>query len=398
VRIPTLPTSPRPFITLAAALLATLTLSIAPSAQAAVAPCGPAWTQLPAIRASNGDYEEVEAIAGSGPTDVWAVGIGEISGSSVRQGFAAHFDGTSWTQSALPPTGFQSTGFSDVAVISPTDVWAVGEEHTNYPQAQGALVMHFNGTAWSTDAQVSGYAGAWSGVDAAGPNDVWLAGYDDSGSQPVPMVAHFDGNAWTTSGAPGAGAFRNGFTDVLNLGSGDAWAVGMPASWTTVHPLADHWNGATWSRVDTPPVGPAHLWGVDGTGPANVWAVGGTSYPSSKVAFVVLHWNGVTWRAKDVTALNQMIPVGSSFTLATDVVTRPLAHDAWLVGSAYTNHQVPLVGRLVNGSWMPASTTGLPSAAWLSSVTNVRGQVWTAGSSTTSAGNGAPVVARICPS
>ena len=62
------------------------------------------------------------AIAGSGPSDLWAVSrVANVSS-------LVHFDGTSWTTAYTT-----SVALRDVAVDGPNDVWAVGDEILHYP-------------------------------------------------------------------------------------------------------------------------------------------------------------------------------------------------------------------------------------------------------------------------
>lgn len=85
--------------------------------------CVGEWCVVPLDGLSN---VAVNAIWGSGPTDVWAVGT---------RGFAAHFDGTKW-EVRRPNT---LLALFAVWGSGPTDVWAVNAGNT---------VFHWNGSAW----------------------------------------------------------------------------------------------------------------------------------------------------------------------------------------------------------------------------------------------------------
>ena len=66
-------------------------------------------------------------ISGSGPRDVWAVGLG---------GGMLHYDGASW----LPSPVGTSAHLSSVWAASESDAWAVGAEGT---------LLHYDGSRWA---------------------------------------------------------------------------------------------------------------------------------------------------------------------------------------------------------------------------------------------------------
>ena len=66
------------------------------------------------------------AIAGSGSSDVWAVGL---------EGTILHWDGDSWTRQ----TAGTDAGLFSVWAANAHDAWAVGED---------GIVLHWNGSDW----------------------------------------------------------------------------------------------------------------------------------------------------------------------------------------------------------------------------------------------------------
>ena len=65
--------------------------------------------------------------------------------------------------------------FNNVAVRSADDAWAVG--HAGRLLRPGALIAHWNGTAWRRVALPAGIAGGWlDGVAALSARDVWAVG------------------------------------------------------------------------------------------------------------------------------------------------------------------------------------------------------------------------------
>ncbi len=84
---------------------------------------GMTWTDTDAPTPSPG-VASFSAVAGSGPDDVWAVGVWD---PITDQTFIEHWDGMAWSivPSPNPPTS-ASTSFTGVSVVSATDAWAVG--------------------------------------------------------------------------------------------------------------------------------------------------------------------------------------------------------------------------------------------------------------------------------
>lgn len=78
----------------------------------------------------------VGSLDGSGPNDVWAVGM-KHAGLFGNTGFSYHWDGKGWTDVPLP----LEEHISAVSVRSPTDAWAAGWHST---------LLHWNGKAWKT--------------------------------------------------------------------------------------------------------------------------------------------------------------------------------------------------------------------------------------------------------
>ena len=74
-------------------------------------------------------------------TDAWSVG-----GSGNTEPMMLHWNGTTWTRTALSGKG--SPGLGAVGADSPDDAWAVGS--INGPHGTfDNLALHWNGTAWA---------------------------------------------------------------------------------------------------------------------------------------------------------------------------------------------------------------------------------------------------------
>ena len=66
-------------------------------------------------------------------------------------------------------------GLQDIAVVSPSDIWAVG--HSSF-EPDRPLVVHWNGTSWQIQkTPLDGLRGAdLDGLSILSPNDIWAVG------------------------------------------------------------------------------------------------------------------------------------------------------------------------------------------------------------------------------
>src|SRR5215813_9462091 len=64
----------------------------------------------------------------------------DISATSLTNSVALHFNGSTWTKVAMA----KASRVNEVAVVSPTNVWAVGQQMN----AKFSQIQHFNGSAW----------------------------------------------------------------------------------------------------------------------------------------------------------------------------------------------------------------------------------------------------------
>ena len=227
------------------------------------------------------------------------------------------FNGTSWSIQTTP-TLAGGGGFNSVAVVSPTDVWAVGSRAERQPQ----LIEHFNGTSWSVvaspDAGDGGHAcsasrrprhrhlrrrlrrkGQFPASPAIQRDDVDHAGEPadrhcrhrrrrdlrhrrlDRGRRQhlefqrddLDRGRHLGGNLVAISGSS----------------ANDLYAVGETIS-TTDETLVEQWNGTSWSTVTS--AGAGELNGVTTLSNGTAVAVGApgietnatTAAPASSVA------------------------------------------------------------------------------------------------------------------
>ena len=120
----------------------------------------------------------VNGISADASNDVWVV-----AGATIR-----HWDGQTWTQ-VPPPSRF---GANAVTVLSPTNVWAVGNRPEPGPNDTEAAIAHWDGTSWSFVASPNPNPRGTSSfgvIAAVSANNIWAFG----GSH----FEHWDGTSWS---------------------------------------------------------------------------------------------------------------------------------------------------------------------------------------------------------
>jgi hypothetical protein len=307
------------------------------------------------------------AVSGRNPKDVWAVGT--HFESSKPNPLVEHWDGSSWKNSLAQGGRFHGLQLTDVAVVAPDDVWAVGFVYG------GASAMHWDGSTWTQAPTALGLPGSdLLGVTALGPSDIWAVGkvpgddgYDD------PLVEHWDGSAWNVVPNPPSQALHAGLHDIAASGSASVWAVGWTVGEDKVYrPLIERRDGDRWVVVQAPHLADdAVLSGVTIDGRGDVWAVG-WSWKADVTRSLILHRVGSSWKI-----LRLPGRTGSSARLAAvassggDIVTAGQAPDAQgilqpvafrLDGSTWTAHAAG-VGESGGGFLGVASFAGIGMVA-----------------------------------
>jgi hypothetical protein len=272
-----------------------------------------AWSVVPTPNPSGGGQNVLNAVAVVSPPDVWVVGQGKLL-------------------SIVPsPNVGTITNMNGVAAVATNDVWAVGD------QWGGGLgmTMHWNGSTWSQTATPSPDGGEnfLNGVLALAANNLWAVG--QSGLQS--FILHWNGSKWSRVKSPNRSA-PAGYTEINTLraiagaAANDLWTVGNAGAST----LALHWNGSSWSVVPTPN-GPSPwnlLTGVAAVSSNDVWAVG---YSYSEIdtcnegcyedipSPLIEHWDGTSWTvvAAPSTGVSSLAAVAAATT-----------GPAWAVGNA----------------------------------------------------------------
>lgn len=351
-----------------------LAVAAAAAAAPSAAPSLP-WSVAasPDIR---GGANDLYAVAGSAPADVWAVGryVGVPDGPVLP--LAEHWSGSSWhVVPAARPAGGDATLFG-VAALSPADAWAVGDNRgQQYPNTHRALIEHWNGSAWQIATAPSPKDSYLTSVTAVSPADVWAAGnqFNLAANAFQPLFEHWNGQAWSTVAGPATGVPSR----ISAAGGSDVWAIGeryatSPTGLPIVRPIIYHFNGTRWQVQATPALTAQYGYGdvgIDAISPADVWAFVLHGVPGGATP-VFLHWNGSFWTRSPGAALVTSDSY-ESFGLAFAG-----AADGWFLGN-HTN-----TGRILAEHWDGTTWSAAPLPNWgdLYAITAVpHGPFWAAG-------------------
>jgi hypothetical protein len=269
------------------------------------------------------DVGGVGSLSADTEKDIWA--------TFVLNSVALHFNGSTWSKIAMA----KASRVARVAVLSPTNVWAVGQQ-TN---AKFSQIQHFNGTSWSVVSSPHFTNGeTLNSLKAVSANNIFAVGtFLDALNNRTTLIEHFNGSSWSVFSVPRITGGE--LADIAVVSASDLWAVGT-VSGPTPAALTMHFNGQQWSRVSAPAAG---LLAVAPLTTNNVWAVGVQLGRST----VIEHWNGTAWRI--VTSPN----TGTSSVLNSISAISPT--DIWAAGCNFCGDvggsQPPLIEHWDGTSW-----------------------------------------------
>jgi hypothetical protein len=298
---------------------------------------GTSWTgyALPGIDGVIG--AQLKGVAVLSPTNAW--GVGSFLTNGPTTGNLQHWDGSAW--SAVPNPANAGTILESIAAVSADDIWA------------GSCVVgpfeHFDGTAWTAvptpPTQPPEYC--IEGIAVVSTSDIWAVGWQgDGGYNSVTLTMHWDGARWTTVASPSVGNGANQLNGVVAVASDNVWAVGF----STPNPtgsgtdpnrtLIEHWDGTNWTVVTSPNVDYGNaprdniLQAVVALSADDLWGFGyleaNPSGESGDIFGLAVHWDGTSWTVAAVPEPNQD-PALVNDPLYGGVVTGP--GTVWAVGA-----------------------------------------------------------------
>jgi hypothetical protein len=285
--------------------------------------------------------DRIDALWGSGPDDVRAVGEQRDERNGVVLGLAQRWNGKEWRQSRPVPSPLHrvwGTGRSDVWVTGmggysarwearePEDVlvpfstgsseglrglWGLRSDAVWALEEGGGRMMRWNGVFWLPTGVRSGSTSRihalWGGSAMDGRQELWAGG----------MGGTLLG--WTGSSFADAspGTMRGALTGIWGSTTDDVWAVGwtVPNRGVLLHKgRMGGWQD--WGAARGAVYGA--LYGIWGSASDDIWAVGTDG--------TILRWNGSTW--------SPFRPAGLDLSAQTfQAVTGTARDDVWILSA-----------------------------------------------------------------
>lgn len=274
-----------------------------------------------------------------GTKQLWAVGFytNQSTPERLDQTLIELWNGKQWQVVPSPSPSAGSNDLFAVDATSATDAWAVGTYTDSNDFNAKTLFEHWNGSSWSVVSSPNpNTQELWvNAVTALSSNNVWVAGYYDSGSGSQTLIEHWNGSSWSIVSSPNPGSEDNtlyGITSVPN--TNHVWAVGYYNSSGPSSVLTEFWNGKKWKVISGANPAPELnvLNGITSFAPNNTWAVGySLGYGNSYEQTLIEHWNGSSWSV--VSSPNE----GQYNNDLESVARIPGTTQVWAVGPYFNN-------------------------------------------------------------
>jgi hypothetical protein len=302
-------------------------------------------------------------------SDGWAFG------TSVQNGcLVLHYDGQSWKRSA----GSACAYVTSISMLSTTDGWAVGYGYTNDPKTDESPleILHYTNGSWQvqttfpTPNQATPQSNdpqqnySLRSIAMVSPTEGWAVGETDYASQnasPTALILHYANGQWTPAPIKELEIGQSQTSMLMSIsmvGPNEGWAVGSYADTKSYsyQMLTLHYLNGTWRRVNW--TEPGELNGVYALPSGDMWAVGGVSGVGPS-AVVHLH-NGAL--------VSQISPSAGSLN-AVQIFSTPTGWQGWVAGDgATTVHDVNNVwkreGYTIHGYTITSMSLTSPTEGW----------------------------------
>jgi hypothetical protein len=234
-----------------------------------------------------GWVNQLQAVGGSSPSDVWALGIYNLVTEDLVR--AVHWNGQAWTKAAVPYHAAVAPLINSVLSFGTSGAWAFGCycEASQYP-----YIAHFSNGRWrEVTPKGLPFGGIWA-ASAVSASDIWaVTSETDLGSF---NVVHWNGSKWATVPVPAKLQFSPGGSGlpirsgIVATRSGGVWfagslaASGAPA---VAHELNGHWTVTQIGAAEP-------LMALISDGAGGLWA---SSQSFGSVSGQVWHYSGGTW-------------------------------------------------------------------------------------------------------
>jgi hypothetical protein len=161
---------------------------------------GTSWSIMKSPNPSP-DADSLHGVAMASTSNAWAVGC-TGSSTSYFGPLIEHWNGSTWSVQHLSTGPTSMTQLESVSATSPTNVWAVGwtdEETSPTIDESFPVIEHYDGARWKEIGQPIPLGRLYA-VKATSATNAWAAGYWITGTSdlvPKPLVLHWDGTSWS---------------------------------------------------------------------------------------------------------------------------------------------------------------------------------------------------------
>jgi hypothetical protein len=358
------------------------------------APAGPTcgrWQRAP-VPASRTADDFLFGVDASSKRDAWAVGSSRRPGAAART-LALHYDGVRWRVVPTPSTGAGDAFLNAVAAVSPTDAWAAGFWRESADLAR-TLVMHWDGTRWSTVDSPNPGDGehVLSSASAGAADDVWFAGHSRLGNSFRSLILHWDGTGLRATYPEHAVAPAGAAIGAVSSAGGTVLAVGGRALGNGgTEPLLLRWTGSVWRSAgeDLQTEHGTILAGVAASPSGRAWVVGGYTGIGTTAGFAA-GYDGSRW----TTFPRRTLGTGDS-------LSGVAAFDggAWAVGSYVENRvERTLIERGDSAGWRRVASPNVAARDnhLLDVASLPSGEAWAVGSTTDASRRERPLIEHFC--
>lgn len=176
-------------------------------------------------------------LVAAGPNDIWAFGHAASMGSGGSVPMAVHYDGSTWTEYDTPIVGNRTNQLIAADGSGPSDIWAVGVRR-DIAGAYLPYTMHWDGENWTYHAAPAGLTGSFDAVAVISPTDAWALG--------ASVLARWDGVSWQSMPLP-AGASSAAIEAVA---ADNVWVAHMTGGY--FHWNGSTWSFAAAPQVPPP--------------------------------------------------------------------------------------------------------------------------------------------------
>ena len=204
---------------------------------------GKSWTDVTSTlvtqpNPSNIFGNNLTAITAISASDIWTVGR-FTNTSYTTSAYALHFNGSTWASTVLPQppiSGPSSPILHGVTAFGSNHVWAVGDNEEVPGLGLTTLIYYWDGSRWSMQSpSLNGAAyPALNAVAARSATDVYAVGFDmpsvNGGTQQA-LILRWNGSSWSIdANATATGAFSSLYGAATRPGATAEWAVGVNRS------------------------------------------------------------------------------------------------------------------------------------------------------------------------